>query len=274
MTKIIDLKKYNDLLTKLKIDCENCSGLCCVALYSMKTDGFPENKKAGKPCKNLMLDFRCAIHPQLVQAKMKGCLGYHCFGAGQMVTGLYYPDTNWRTKPQKADEIFTTFLTAFQLHQMLWYLIQALSAVEDENLIADIEALILKNEQLTKKLPNELLNIEVENYRLKVNEILKKVIAKTTNSPISDHENKDFLGKNFKGANLDGKDFSMALLIAANFEGCSLIGANFLGADMRDVNIKNTDLTKAMFLTQMQINTAKGNANTKLPPNICRPIFW
>ncbi len=41
--------------------------MCCVSLYCVKTDGFPADKVAGKPCKNLMSDFRCAIHSQLAQ---------------------------------------------------------------------------------------------------------------------------------------------------------------------------------------------------------------
>jgi uncharacterized protein YjbI with pentapeptide repeats len=66
----------------------------------------------------------------------------------------------------------------------------------------------------------------------------------------------------------------MALMIAANLEGCSLRGTNFLGADMRDANIKNTDLSSCVFLTQMQINSAKGNRNTKLPGNLSYPDSW
>nr|WP_255575653.1 pentapeptide repeat-containing protein [Caproiciproducens faecalis] len=84
----------------------------------------------------------------------------------------------------------------------------------------------------------------------------------------------DFLGKNFKKANLDRRDFSMSLLIAANLEGCSLDRTVFLGADLRDANIKNTDLSKCVFLTQMQINSAKGNSSTRLPAGLHHPAAW
>jgi len=66
----------------------------------------------------------------------------------------------------------------------------------------------------------------------------------------------------------------MALMIAANLKGCSLKKTNFLGADMRDANIKDTDLSGCVFLTQMQINAAQGNAKTKLPANLSRPFSW
>ncbi|WP_341398813.1 GNAT family N-acetyltransferase [Clostridium cadaveris] len=45
-------------------------------------DGFPENKKAGKPCKKLQDNYRCKIHHELEKCNMKGCIGYDCFGAG------------------------------------------------------------------------------------------------------------------------------------------------------------------------------------------------
>ena len=82
------------------------------------------------------------------------------------------------------------------------------------------------------------------------------------------------MGKNFKRANLDGKDFSMSFLIMANLEGCSLKGTNFLGADLRDTNIQNTDLSESIFLTQMQVNAARGNKATQLPKHLTKPTTW
>lgn len=66
----------------------------------------------------------------------------------------------------------------------------------------------------------------------------------------------------------------MSLLIAANLEQANLYGANFLGADMRDANISNTDLSQRLFLTQLQINTAKGNHHTILPSYLHKPETW
>jgi uncharacterized protein YjbI with pentapeptide repeats len=57
-------------------------------------------------------------------------------------------------------------------------------------------------------------------------------------------------------------------------EGCSLKGTNFLGADMRDAVIGNTDLSESLFLTQMQVNSARGNSGTLLPEKLTRPTFW
>ena len=266
--------KYADLEKKLKIDCKKCSGLCCVALYCTKTDGFPANKEAGIPCKHLMSDSRCDIHSKLVDKNMRGCLAYDCFGAGQKVTQDCYPDVTWKTHPEKANEIFEVFLIVFQLHQMEWYLLESLSLITDKQLQANIEALISDNEQITNQSSDEILQFDIEKYRSKVNQVLKQVSGIITTDSAEEAHSKDCFGRNFKKANLNAKNFSMALMIAANLEGCSLQGTNFLGTDMRDTNIKNTDLSSCVFLTQMQINSAKGNPNTKLPKNLSHPVSW
>jgi hypothetical protein len=266
--------KYTYLAAKLKIDCEKCSGLCCVALYCMKTDGFPADKEAGKPCKYLMSDFCCAIHSKLASNNMRGCLAYDCFGAGQKTTQIYYPNGTWETNPEQASEIFGIFLTVFQLHQMLWYLVEAFSLTSDEHLKSAIDALIFQNEQMTRQSPDDISQLNIEKYRLKVNEVLKRVTSTISVDASDKIRSTDYFGRDFKKANLDGRDFSMSLMIAANLEGCSLQRTNFLGADMRDANLKNTDLSECMFLTQMQINSAKGNLNTKIPINLSRPIAW
>lgn len=265
--------KYSDLEERLKINCEKCSGLCCVALYCMKIDGFPANKETGVPCQYLRPDFRCDIHAKLGSKNMRGCLAYDCFGAGQKVTQNCFPKVDWKNNPDHANEIFQVFQIVFQLHQMEWYLLEALSLTDDEHLKSDIKSFISENERLTSLSLDEILNLNIESYRLDVNKILKQLSSMITVSS-NEKNGKDYLGQNFKYANLNYKDFSMALLIAADFEGCSLLGTNFLGADMRDANIKNTDLSSSVFLTQMQINSAKGNANTKLPYRISRPISW
>lgn len=265
---------YVELLSSLTINCEKCSGLCCVALYCAKTEGFPADKIAGKPCQNLMPDFRCKIHSKLLQSKMRGCLAYDCFGAGQKVTQICYPTENWQSEPRQANQIFDAFLVIFQLHQMLWYLIEASSFKLEDRIIVTIDELILENERMTTLLPDEILSIDLEAYRLKVNGVLKEVSKMIVIPSSKSDQKRDFFGKKFNGENLDGRDFSMSMMIAANLEGCSLNGTSFLGADMRDANIKNTDLSKSVFLTQMQINAAKGNSKTKLPTSLTYPTAW
>lgn len=277
--KVVKIHKnstYNDLIKELSIDCEKCCGLCCVALYFAKTEGFPADKEAGKPCQNLMQDFKCVIHSKLSETKMKGCLAFDCFGAGQKVTQDIYQGEDWRLKPQMSEQMFQVFIKVWQLHQMLWYLIEAYSITEEE-LRIKIDALIKENQQITQLSPDEILYFDMEEYRTRVNESLKEagdIVYQKLNGSAKKELKIDFMGKNFRGANLSGKDFSMTFFIAANMEGCNLYGTNFLGADMRDANIKSTDLSQSIFLTQAQINSARGNSNTKLPTTLIRPKNW
>ena len=55
-----------------------------------------------------------------------------------------------------------------------------------------------------------------------------------------------------RGANLAG-----SLLIAANLRHTDLSGANLIGADLRDADIRDANLADCLFLTQIQVNSAK-----------------
>lgn len=264
--------KYEIIQSKLKIDCDKCSGLCCVALFCAKTDGFPENKNAGVPCKYLNSNFKCDIHSSLFEMKMKGCLAYDCFGAGQKVTQDLFPNFTWQSNQEKSKIIFEAFLRVFQLHQIEWYLLESITLVSDEILSNKIDRLIDKIEFILKQSYEIIMNFDINSFRLEVNPILKSISKQYMKS--HNIKGNNFIGKNFKKVNLDGKDFSMSLLIATNFEGCSLKYANFLGADLRDTNFKNTDLSSCLYLTQIQINSSIGNHNTILPKNLIRPISW
>ncbi len=258
------MKKLYNALT---IDCQKCCGLCCIALYCTKTDGFPYDKVAGTPCKNLLSDFRCHSHHELIERKLKGCLSYDCFGAGQKVTQIIYKGEDWRKSPHCRQQMFEVFHIVTQLHQVLWYLLETYRMSNNQKMQEDIRTLIRKNEHMTTLSPNEILMLDIESYRKSVNTILKGI---NTSQP----KKVDYMGKNFKRANLDGKDFSMSFLIMANLEGCSLKGTNFLGADLRDTNIQNTDLSESIFLTQMQVNAARGNKATQLPKHLTKPTTW
>lgn len=242
-----------DYMATLRIDCGECSGLCCVALYCTKTDGFPENKKAGIPCKHLLPDFRCDMHAALAGKNMKGCLAYDCFGAGQKVTKICYPKENWKKNPEKAEEIFRVFLAVYQLHQMAWFLVEALNLSEEQEQRAEIKELVLLNQKMTSLPPEEILGLEIETYKARVNPVLKQMVA---------------------NASHHGTDYSMKTMIGANLRSLNLIRGIFLGTDLRGANVKDIDLSSCIFLTQMQINSAAGNSGTKLPASLSRPAHW
>lgn len=270
----IDLRKFEPYM----IDCGRCCGLCCVALYFSRMDGFPEDKEAGEPCKNLHNDYKCRVHSSLSGLGLHGCMAYDCFGAGQKVTGQIPFKPDWNTiEDQEAEKIFQSFLTVMHLHQTLWYLAEASVLRIGESLKEQIRLLKNEGKDLTEQPLQILLSTEAEPFREKANSLLKRLsteIASRFGTEFKPDVFKDYMGSDLRGKKLQGKDFSMALMIASNLERADLQGANFLGADMRDANIRNTDLSQSLFLTQIQINAAKGNEGTILPPYLKRPSAW
>lgn len=267
----------NDRLwEQTRSDCPKCAGLCCTALFFSKTDGFPQDKAAGVPCINLLGDYRCKIHCALEQQKMKGCIGYDCFGAGQQVTQVVYKGKTWRDLPEQAAEIFDVFTVLFQLYQIRYFLTEALLLIPAQNLRNNIQHLLDENTAVGNSSTNDILCFDVDAYRNKANMVLKQVCRLLQINLRKEAGNcpKSFLGKSFKGKDLSCLDFSMKLLIAADFTGCTFDGTVFLGADTRDANFSNADLREAAFLTQGQINSAKGNRNTKIPSHLYYPITW
>lgn len=281
MSNINELFETNIKLSRFepyKIKCEKCCGLCCVALYFSKIGGFPEDKNSGIACKNLQNDYKCKIHSKLSANGLKGCMAYDCFGAGQQITRLLSKKPKWRTiSAEDNDMIFKAFMTVMQLHHTLWYLTEAtilhLPKAEKELL----ELLLIEGKELTEQPIEVLQNLDIIPFREKANKFLKGICQAVVEGQSDNGEtmqSSDYMGKSMKHENLIGKDFSMSLLIAADLEQANLYGANFLGADMRDTNIKNTDLSHCIFLTQMQINSARGNRNTILPTYLYKPLTW
>lgn len=257
----------DDKFKDLKIDCKNCFGICCVALYFSKFEGFPCDKVAGKACSHLNNDFGCKIHESLGEKGLKGCMTYDCFGAGQKVAQVMYQGIDW--KKSAKTEMFDVFLIMRQLHEMLWYLTDASLQKVSASLKEELEDMRLKINQLTHLDPSSLLCLDVESYRDSVNSLLRQV------GVLSDERfGKDLMGKNLTKKNLVNADLRGALLIAANLRNQDLSGANLIAADLRDADVRGAKLDRCLFLTQSQVNVAKGNQETKLPPYLARPSHW
>ncbi len=86
--------------------------------------------------------------------------------------------------------------------------------------------------------------------------------------------NANLSGVNLATANLSGADFSWADLSGANLSGANLSGTDLYDANLEGANFSGVDLTKIRWLTQKNINKAKGDKKTKLPDDIIRPESW
>ena len=260
---------------RLVSDCSRCSGLCCIALYCFKSDGFPQNKPIGKPCINLMGDYKCRIHNDLESMGMKGCIGYDCFGAGQYLTEEVYRGVTWQTQPERVKEICDLYIFMYRMFQLRFFLYESKKLVSSETLLPEINQLLQENDAMCRLPVEELYEQPIDSYQAKVNHILKKSCVELSKFiGAGNSKETNFLNRNFKGKDLSGFDFNMKPLIASNFENCKFKGATFIGTDTRDANFNGADLREAVFLSQGQINAAKGSRRTKLPKHLKYPVTW
>jgi hypothetical protein len=75
-------------------------------------------------------------------------------------------------------------------------------------------------------------------------------------------------------ANLSGAKLILADLSGAVLEGADLSGARLYEADLSGAVLDGVDLRKAYGLTQAQLDTARGDASTRLPDGLRRPASW
>src|SRR5664279_3209180 len=251
----------------LRADCERCFGLCCVAPAFSASADFAIDKDAGQPCPNLRPDFRCGIHARLREQGFPGCTAYDCFGAGQQVAQVTFGGQNWRRDPQAAQQMFAVFSTMRQLHELLWYLTEALTLQPVRQLHDELSRTLDETEHLTLGSADALADLDVAAYRRSVNALLLRA-SELVRAGVR-RRNLDRSGADLMGANLAG-----AYLIAADLSGADLRLADLIGADFRNADLSGADLTESIFLTQSQLDAAKGDADTKVPPSLTRPSHW
>jgi uncharacterized protein YjbI with pentapeptide repeats len=266
----------------LRGDCAQCFGLCCVALPFARSSDFALNKPAGKACPNLRGDHRCGIHADLRQKGFTGCTVYDCFGAGQKVSQVTFGGQDWRTGPQeRARRMFDVFPVVRQLHELLWYVREALGLPAARPVHPELRQALEKTERLTRQTPEELAALDVAAHRQEVNVLLLRTSelvraggTRKDRDKGKDRRGADLVGARLRGAELSGASLRGACLIAADLTGADLTGADLIGADLRDTDLTDADLTGAFFLTQPQLNAARGSAGTRLPESVTRPAHW
>jgi uncharacterized protein YjbI with pentapeptide repeats len=269
----------------LRADCENCFGLCCVALPFKASTDFAIDKDAGQPCHNLQSDFHCGVHDSLRQLGFRGCTVYDCFGAGQKVAQVTFGGHDWRQSPGTAKQMFEVFPIMRQLHELLWYLTEALTMQPAHTVHGVLSLALDETERLTRLSPDSLMELDMAAHRADVSALLLRTSelvraearSKLKNPPKRRRtfgQEVDLIGANLRGADLRCANLRGAYLIAADLSGADLRGADLIGADFRDTDLSGADLTGSIFLTQAQLNAAKGDADTKLPSSLSRPTHW
>lgn len=273
----------NSPLKNLSADCKNCFGLCCVALPYARSADFPIDKEGGVPCRNLESNNQCGIYQNLRTSGFKGCTVYECFGAGQKVSQLLYKGKDWRDHPESALEMFAVLPVMHQLHEILYYLQEALLRDEASPIYQELQQAFTETELLTNQSPAAILEVDIPSHRANVNKLLlqtsdlvrSKVKKKKSNKKqLQLMKRNDLIGEKLSRRDLKGTSVRGKLLLGSDLREADLRWCDFIGADMRDADIGDADLSGSIFLTQSQVNASNGNSDTKLPGHLAVPKHW
>ena len=259
----------------LTADCERCAALCCVAPAFAASADFAIDKPAGQPCPHLQPSSRCVIHSTLRERGFPGCAAYDCFGAGQHVVQETFAGRDWRDDPNLARQMFDVFARMRELHELLWHLQEAERLAppgERDSLAAARQA----TEQLARSDPQRILAADLDAHRTQVLPMLRRVSAHARSGITrpADLAGADLAGADLAGRDLRGADLRSARLVGCNLRGADLSLADVTGADLRGADVSGGDLRTTFFLTQPQIDGARGDATTRLPPARRRPMHW
>jgi hypothetical protein len=260
-------------------DCANCFGLCCTALAFARSVDFPVDKAAGDPCNNLDDENACRIHPRLRASGYKGCTVFDCFGAGQKVSRQTFDGRSWRDDAETRNAMFAVFPVVRRLHELLWNLDVASALPIAPELRRQLMSEFDRVNELTLQGPDDLLSLDVDSSFDRVRPLLIAASAearagRATTSPTWARPGIERLGANVQNADLRGANLRGAVFIGADLTDSDLRWCDVLGLDLRDATVDGADLSEAIYLTQVQVNSAKGNAATRLPAGFARPGHW
>lgn len=280
------MRTAEDPRKDLAADCSRCVGLCCVALAFARSADFAFDKAAGDPCVNLDGDDLCRIHPHLRERGFKGCTVFDCFGAGQQVTQHTFAGrADWRTDPEARQAMFAVFPLMRQLHELLWYLEDALALAAAARIHPALRSMRSDVRTVADADPATILATDIEDLRGPAAHLLRDAARLARESgPVGVGPKRgarsrirpgaDLLGADLRGADLRGAELRGAFLIAADLREADLSRAELIGADFRDARLDGADLREAIYLTQVQVNAASGNARTLLPATLTPPGHW
>jgi hypothetical protein len=245
----------------LRGDCGRCAALCCVLPAFGASADFAISKPAGVACPHLGVDHACTIHGALRERGFAGCTVYDCFGAGQRTIALLGAG---RRRTPGADAVFGALRV---LHELLWYLAEALDRVPRGPLHDELATARAATERLAGGDAAALAALDPAEHRAEVAALLRRVSTHVRGGP--GPRTRPGPGRDLRRADLRG-----ALLLGADLRGADLREADLVGADLRGADLSGADLRGALFLVQAQLDAARGDAATRLPAGRTRPRHW
>ncbi|SDS90813.1 Pentapeptide repeat-containing protein [Nocardioides scoriae] len=249
----------------LVADCSRCVGLCCVVPAFAPSADFALDKPAGVPCPHLGLHpaehFGCTIHTELPERGFAGCTVYDCFGAGQRVAQApSYAGHDWRD-PDVRPAMFADFEVVERLHELQWYLLEAVERCPDPALVDEAEGLLEQVERAAAS-PRD---VEVVRLQLRADPLLGEVSDAVREPAGVDLRGHDLAGQDLRGHDLVAATLRGAVLLGADLRGVDLTGTDLLGADLRGADLRGADASGALFWTRLQLRAARTDTTTRLP---------
>jgi hypothetical protein len=265
-------------MSDLRADCGRCMGLCCVASGFARSADFAIDKPAGTACPNLSVDDSCSVHAELRPRGFAGCTAYDCFGAGQQVTQVTYAGAvTWRSDPGRAGEMFRVFAVVRALHELLFYLTEAVRLTGSGPLHDRLVLAVADTRRLAGESAGTLDGYDVDGLRERVVPLLREA-SESVRGPAAARRTprlpRDLVGRDLRGADLRAADLRGAMLVGADLRGAWLHLTDVTGADLRGTDVRGVDLSSTLFLSQPQANACRGDARTTLPPGLERPAHW
>jgi hypothetical protein len=208
---------------------------------------------------------------------------FDCFGAGQKVSRGTVAGRSWRDDPKTRTAMFAT-LPGVRRLQLLRYLDEAIAMVEPRRdpAIWLLDAFDHVRE-LSDRSAEHLAELDVDTEYDSVRNLLIEASDAARNGiHRAEHvrhgrprgPGSDLMGARLAGADPRGVSLRGSLAIAAVLADARFWRCDVLGVDMRDADISGADLAGAIYLTQVQVNGARGDDRTRLLERFERPSHW
>jgi hypothetical protein len=272
--------EHPDPFAGLQADCDRCRALCCVGPAFARSADFAVDKPAGQPCRHLRGDARCGIHTELRQRGFPGCVAYDCFGAGQHVVQVTFGGR------EREAAMFGVLPVVRALHELLWYLAEVRERTAAGPVHGAAREASERVGRLTSGDVEALRAVDVDAERAAADPLLRQASA-LVRAPFRNRRQvrgafrpgaalarRDLAGADLRNVRLSGADLRGALLIGADLRGADLREADLIGADLRAADLRGADLTGALFLTRGQVQSAVGDAATRVPHRLPQPAHW
>jgi hypothetical protein len=246
-----------------------------VAPAFARSSEFALDKPAGVPCLHLADDHRCSIHARLRDDGFPGCAAYDCFGAGQRLAQDTFGGRDWRTRHEVASPIMAALPVLRGLHELLWYLGDALARPSSGPLASELGAVVGQVEEAAASPADGILTVDLDVFRSLAVPLLREAsrLARVgyDGADLAGH---DLTGHDLRSADLRGACLRGTRLLGADLTDADLEHADLLGTDLRGTDLSGARLAETLFLTQAQVGGAVGDRRTTIPQDLERPQHW